>query len=126
MKPRMLVTAKISLALSISWLFVTSATNALACKIGGSIADAQTCVKTPGPSDATVILPKIINTLLFFAGALAVFMVIYAGLTFVLSAGDDKKVASAIKTIINALIGLAITVLAYGIVNFVSKGLLGI
>lgn len=126
MKSKTLATAKMTLALSGVWAYIMSSTYAVACKIGGSIEDAQSCVKTPGPSDATLLIPKVVNILLFAAGSLSIFIIIYAGMTFILSAGDDKKVGSAVKTIINALIGLAIIVSAYTIVNFVTKNVLGI
>ena len=61
----------------------------------------------------------IINLLLFIIGAIAVIMVIIGGLRYVLSGGDANAVTSAKNTILYAIVGLAIAILAYAIVNFV-------
>ena len=46
-------------------------------------------------------------------------MLIYGGLRYVISGGDSKKVTDAKNTIMYAIIGLIIAILAYAIVNFV-------
>ena len=43
---------------------------------------------------------NIINTALYVLGALAVIMIIYGGITYVISAGDAKKVEQAKNIII--------------------------
>ena len=50
---------------------------------------------------------------------ISVIMLIYGGLRYVLSGGDSKKVTDAKNTIMYAIIGLIISILAYAIVNFV-------
>ena len=64
-------------------------------------------------------LKKIINILLFVIGAIAVLMIIIGGLRYVLSAGDQNAVTSAKNTILYAVVGLVVAVMAYAIVNFV-------
>lgn len=62
---------------------------------------------------------KVINTILYVVGILAVVIVIYGGVQYTISTGDQSKVTAAKNTIIYGLVGLAISILAYAIVNFV-------
>lgn len=61
----------------------------------------------------------VINMLLFIIGAVSVIMIILGGLRYVLSNGDSSQVTSAKNTILYAVIGLVVALLAYAIVNFV-------
>jgi hypothetical protein len=56
-------------------------------------------------------------------GALAVIMILYAGFKLVSSQGNPQEAASARKTMIYALVGLAIALSAEAIVTFVLRGL---
>ena len=40
---------------------------------------------------STAIIPRIINLMLFIVGVLAIFMMIYGGIRYVLSGGDNNK-----------------------------------
>lgn len=62
---------------------------------------------------------NIINTVLAIMGIVAVIVVIVAGVTMTTSAGDSTKVKKAKNAIIYAIIGLAVTIGASLIVNFV-------
>lgn len=73
------------------------------------------------PSSFNDVIPKVTNTLLTFAGIIAVIMIIVGGIMYSLSAGDSKKSATAKDTILYAVVGLVITLLASAIVNFVLK-----
>ena len=66
---------------------------------------------------------NIINYILYVAGILAVVMIIVSGLKMTMSAGDAGAVQKAKNTLVYAIIGLVIAVLAYAIVNFVLKKL---
>ena len=46
-------------------------------------------------------------------------MLIWGGIKYATSAGDSNKVTAAKNTILYAVIGLAVAVLAFAIVNFV-------
>lgn len=70
-------------------------------------------------ADLPTIAKTIINFLLFLVGAIAVVIIVYAGFQYVTSAGDSSKVATAKNTIIYAVIGLIVAIMAYAIVNFV-------
>ncbi|MCQ2570875.1 MAG: pilin [Candidatus Saccharibacteria bacterium] len=65
------------------------------------------------------VFTKITNTVLYAVGIISVIMLIYGGLRYVISGGDSKKVTDAKNTIMYAIIGLIISILAYAIVNFV-------
>jgi len=62
---------------------------------------------------------RILNTLTFVIGAVAVLMVIIGAVRYALSAGDQSSVTGAKNTIIYALVALIIAVMANAIVNFV-------
>lgn len=66
------------------------------------------------------IFSTISNILIFLVGAIAVIMLIWGGLQYVISAGDSKRVESAKSTILYAIIGIVIAILAFAIVNFVT------
>lgn len=65
------------------------------------------------------IFTQVVNTLLFIIGAIAVVMLIWGGIRYTTSAGNSNNVTAAKNTIMYAIIGLVIAILAYAIVNFV-------
>jgi hypothetical protein len=68
---------------------------------------------------ANNIVPTIINLLLYVAGAIAVIVIIFGGIRYVISTGDAARIKSAKDTILYAVIGLIVAILAYAIVNTV-------
>ena len=68
---------------------------------------------------AGVLAKEFVNIMLFAVGILAVIMLIWGGIRYVLSGGDSGAVSSAKKTILYAVVGLIVAILAYAIVNFV-------
>lgn len=71
------------------------------------------------PDNFENTLTNMINWLLGFIGLLSVLMIIYGGVVYVGSSGDQERVASAKKTIKYAVMGLAIAGIAYAIVNLI-------
>ncbi len=69
------------------------------------------------------IIKNVINVLLYAAGVIAVIMIIIGGINYALSSGDNAKVASAKNTVLYAVIGLIVAMLAFAIVNFVITSL---
>ena len=65
------------------------------------------------------VFTRITNTVLYAVGIISVIMLILGGIRYVISGGDSKKVTDAKNTIMYAIIGLIISILAYAIVNFV-------
>lgn len=72
-----------------------------------------------GPTDLAAVFGTIANVLIFLVGAISVIVIIYGGFLYVTSTGDSKRVEAAKSTILYAVIGIIVAVLAYAIVNFV-------
>lgn len=65
------------------------------------------------------VIEVVVNTMLFIAGLLAVIIIIYSGIKYMTANGDKQKIESAKSTLMYAIVGLIITIIAYAIVNFV-------
>jgi hypothetical protein len=87
------------------------------------------CAKTKDQANdlfgSTGIVTTVVNILLFVIGILCVVMIIYGGIRYTISRGEDKEVTGAKNTILYAVVGLVIAIIAYAIVNFVISGLTG-
>ncbi|MDO8507018.1 MAG: pilin [bacterium] len=66
------------------------------------------------------VLTNLANLILTIAGALVVVMVIIGGIRYIISAGNPQMVEGAKKTIIYALVGLAVIILSAAILNTVN------
>lgn len=77
--------------------------------------------KTGNCDDSGV--PKLVSTVVevlsIIVGAVAIIMIIYSGFKYITSGGDSAKVSSAKNTLIYALVGVIIVVLAQLLVRFV-------
>lgn len=69
------------------------------------------------------IFQTVTNILLFIIGAIAVIMLIIGGIRYVVSGGDQTAVTSAKNTILYAIVGIIVAILAYAAVNFVTTNL---
>lgn len=79
-----------------------------------------TCSQANGQStDLGSIFSTISNVLIFLVGAVAVIMLIIGGLLYVTSNGDSKRVEGAKNTILYAIVGIIVAVLAFAAVHFV-------
>lgn len=76
------------------------------------------------PTDNTTI-PNIINVVLTVVGALCLLFITIGGFKYVISRGEPQATNNAKNTILYAVIGMVITLLAAGIVNFVLKNVFG-
>ena len=72
------------------------------------------------------VFSRITNTILLIVGLISVIMLVYGGLRYILSGGDSKKVTDAKNTVLYAIIGLIISLLAFTIVNFVLNSVIGV
>jgi len=73
--------------------------------------------KSTAPTSTDV--SNILNVVFAIAGGVAMLIIIFAGIQFMLSRGDPQKSATARNAVIYAAIGLAVTALAFTIVRFV-------
>jgi type IV secretory pathway VirB2 component (pilin) len=70
-------------------------------------------------NDISDILRMVISILSFVAGVVSVIMIIIAGFKYITSSGDSSNVQSAKNTLIYAVVGIVIAILAQVIVRFV-------
>jgi hypothetical protein len=71
------------------------------------------------PSDLPEIIQTIIRVLLFVVGAASVIMLIIGGIRYTVSAGDQQAVANAKNTILYAIVGVVVALLAWAAVDYV-------
>ena len=74
---------------------------------------------------STGIFKTITNVLLFVLGAISVIMIIIGGLRYVVSGGNATSVTAAKNTILYAIVGVIVALLAYAIINFVLTSFTG-
>jgi uncharacterized membrane protein len=78
-----------------------------------------------GQSDKSVtdIVGIVVQTAMYAVGIISVIIIVFAGIMYATSAGDEAKVKKAKHAIIGGLVGLAIAILAWTITNFVFSAL---
>lgn len=72
--------------------------------------------------DANTLFKDVTNTLLYIIGGVSVIMIVFGGFRYIISNGDSNQVTSAKNTILYAVVGLIVALVAYAIVNFVLTG----
>jgi multisubunit Na+/H+ antiporter MnhB subunit len=63
-----------------------------------------------------------LNIVYFAIGMIAVVMIIMAGYSYMTADGDPGKAQKGLRTIIYCAIGLAVTIFAFAITNFIAGG----
>lgn len=85
-------------------------------------AESQVC-KGTNKNSLYVLIGNVVNLLLTIAGIIAVIMIVIGGIRYTTSAGDAGQTKSARDTIIYAVVGLVVAIMAFAIVNFVLREL---
>jgi hypothetical protein len=89
--------------------------------IGGAVN--ENCAKGEGQQTDLFgnggVVTLIINVMLFVIGILCVIMIIFGGIRYTTSTGDKTRVDNAKNTIIYAVVGLVVAIIAYALVNWV-------
>jgi hypothetical protein len=67
----------------------------------------------------------IAQILTFIFAAVAVLFLVWGGVQYITSSGDSDRIKNAKATILNAIIGLIVTIVAYAIVGVISNLLKG-
>lgn len=67
----------------------------------------------------TGVITRVVQILVIIAGVASVIMIMFGGFKYITSSGDSAKIGSAKDTILYAVIGLVVTILAQTIVSFV-------
>ena len=75
--------------------------------------------KGSGETQVNGIIKTIVEVLLTAVGAISIIMIVIGGILFALSSGDAQKAAKARSTVLYAVVGLAVSLFASAIVNFV-------
>lgn len=84
-----------------------------------SIAAGITVENPFGTNDVQEIINNVLDALLTVAGTIAVAMIVYGGILYMIS-GDNKELHErAIKTLTRAVIGLIIIMIAGAAINFI-------
>lgn len=63
------------------------------------------------------LIVRVIDLLLTFAGVVAIVFVVIGGYQYIASGGNEEAAEKGKKTLINAIIGIVVVVLAYAIIN---------
>lgn len=79
---------------------------------------------TSNTDNLPVIIVNILNAIIGVSGLIAVIFIIVGGIQYMTSTGDAAKTKKAKDTILYALIGLVVCVLAFAIVNFVISNII--
>ncbi len=77
------------------------------------------------PNRITILISNILGFFTLIAGIAFLFYFIIGAINWIVSAGDPQKIQTSRQMIINAIIGLLITVIAYPAILIISQ-LLGI
>ena len=104
-----------TLGLGVATLQPVGAINVFKNCSGGAV-----CSETKNAEAKTgTLVQNIVSTLLFVLGVICVIVIIVGGIRYALSGGDSSQISSAKNTILYAVVGLVVALLAYAIVNFV-------
>ncbi|PID31342.1 hypothetical protein CR983_01635 [Candidatus Saccharibacteria bacterium] len=97
------------------------------CDIHAGI-DSAGCSKGETQSESlegqTGVFRTVTNILLFIIGAVSVIMLVIGGVRYTISGGDQNQVTAAKNTILYAIIGIVVAIMAYAAVNFVIQSFL--
>lgn len=111
------------LALGVSVVAPQAATTHAACSNSVNLQNGANCAQGDDQQSnlfgAGGIFNTITNVLLFIIGAISVIMLIIGGIRYTVSGGDAGAVTSAKNTILYAIVGIVVAILAYAVVNFV-------
>lgn len=96
-------------------------------KASGVLTAATFTIPTVQPADnetldPQVIVREVIEWGIWFVGAIALVFVIYGGITYVMSGGDSEKTTKARNTLLYAVAGIIVVVLALALINWAGDG----
>jgi len=117
--PHLIKTGLLSLAIVVSAVAYPATSSAVDLSVQGGVNAAKGNDQPSNLFGNAGIFSTITNTLLFILGAISVIMIIIGGLRYVISGGDSAAVTAAKNTILYAIVGVIVAILAYAIINFV-------
>lgn len=101
---------------------VSAAYNPTAAACSSAAAKASSVCKATGGDPITGpdgVLRRATRLIAVIAGAAAVIVMVISGIRYITSAGDSNQIAEAKKTIIFAIVGLVVIVVAESLITFV-------
>lgn len=127
-KRRLFLAVIASIFMSLNYVAVSAQNDDLfrhVCQ--GGTESSAVCRDKEGPADTgsnalfgpNGIITRASQILTIAVGVASVVMIIVGGIKYVLSAGDSAKVSSAKNTVIYALVGILVALLAQAIIAFV-------
>ena len=78
-------------------------------------------VRCDSTSSPVTLIIQVLNIMLGVAFMIAVLFLVIGGFRYIFSAGNEETAEKGRKTVINALIGIAIIILSFVIVQIVNK-----
>ena len=78
-----------------------------------------------GKDDIRLTIAKIIRVILGLLGIIALSLMLYGGFVYMTAGGEDQKIATAKKIIVNGAIGLVIILSSFAITQFILNKLAG-
>lgn len=72
---------------------------------------------------ASVVALNIVTILMFVVGYVSLAFIIWGGFKYIISGDNANGVSAAKKTIINAVIGLVLSIMSVGIVNLIANSI---
>jgi hypothetical protein len=100
-------------------IFFTQTTHAFDLTMSDGASSARGVDQAVTLFGASGVFTTVSNVMLFVVGAISVIMVVIGGLRYVISGGNAGNITGAKNTILYAVVGLVIAMLAYALVNFV-------
>lgn len=111
-------------------LIMLSSPNLVSAQVtsGGGLIDSQEGLndvgvvfgdKGNGPQDIRYIIARIITIVLGFLGIIFFALIIFAGFQYMTSAGNEEQTKKALSLLRNALIGLIIILVSWGISRYI-------
>ena len=85
----------------------------------GTASQSALCKDLDNSKKAPEFIKDLVNMLLYVLGAVSIVVIIFAGIFYTTSVGDQNMVTKAKNTLLYAVVGLIVAVSAYAIVNYV-------
>jgi hypothetical protein len=84
-----------------------------------STGDDSTIIKNVPKADPNNVIAGVLNSVYFMIGIAAIIAIIVGGIMYATSGGDSNQITKAKNVILYAVIGVIVTLLAFGITGFV-------
>lgn len=86
----------------------------------GSACGGSKLCATKSDNSVMAVIGKVIQVLIWASAIVSVIVIIVGGLMYMLAAGDPGKITKAKDTVLYAVVGLVVSLLAFAIVYFVT------